>query len=456
VELYQVLKARDPLLALSEFPEVKKRLDELGRLARELEPTHFFEALARRPLIGGRSYLELLPPPERANVDHLLFILARKRTPRLELMLRELEDLKAMDSEAEVAAGGADALRVYTFHGAKGLEWPVVAVFDLARGRPNNPERLYVAPNEGFFALTGEEDYPRFKRLWREREDSEAYRLLYVALSRPRERLFFSYSVSKGKPRALAKALEELGALSWPEVKGRVLEAKEPLGPPKEPPPASAPRGEESPLKAPVPPGRFPLVTSPSALKKERLSPEAGEEEPLAEPGPGRRELSRVVGTLVHAAIAYDLGLDEVMRQEAAAGLLPLERESVRRRVARLLANYREMLGGPIPFEREEDRAELPFVMPFGEGVIEGVIDRLYRHRGTWYLEDYKTDEARGDLLAYAQKMGYDFQLAVYAEAVKRTLGVTPKVRLVFLERKEVVELGEELRKAALSRFDLA
>jgi len=439
----------------------------------------FFEELARARVIDGRAYLERIPPRARANVDHLLFLLAGKRFSRLELLLRELEELRAMDSEAEVATGGREAVRVYTFHGAKGLEWPAVAVFDLGRGERREAERVYVERGGGRYALAGDPDYPKLKRSWDEREREEAFRLLYVALSRPREALYFSYSLAlsaKGEPTTkspLARVLEDLRVGEWPEVEGRTEQVERSilLSPS---PRREEPFAPEAALKEGIAPGRLPRVTSPSALKGERTRHLVAEEEALlVEEEAGG--LGRVVGTLVHAAIAANWGperLDWLMRQEAAQTLTPAEREEVARRVAALLGAYRELLGDELPWPREEDYPELPFAYPLaprerlerrGEGyvvedapVVEGVIDRLYRAQGTWYLEDYKTDAARGDLLAYAESMGYDFQLAVYAEVVKRTLGVTPKVRLVFLERKEVVELGEDLLKAALFRFDLA
>jgi len=461
-----VLRAEDPVAALSAWPGVRARLLALAERARALEPVRFFEELARARLIDGASYLELLDPRARANVDRLLFLLAAKRFSRLELLLRELEELRALDAEAEVAEGGFDAVRVYTFHGAKGLEWPVVAVFDLARGERRGRERVYVAPGEGRYAFVGDPSYRDFEAAWKAREEDELHRLLYVALSRPREALLLSYSVSvretregpRPDPRGLARVLETLGVMDWPEVAARGLFLEEAPG---------APAGEEDPdpaepdpmLARPIEPGTWPRVTSPTALKAERLDPVYADPDAIyAEPDPLGRGLGRVVGTLVHAAIAAGWGperVDWLLRQEAAQNLSEEERPRVREAILELLSAYQDLLGGPLPRERARDLAELPFVFPAGKTVIHGVIDRLYQVGETWFLEDYKTDRVEGDLLAYAKAQGYDFQLAVYRRAVEAALGVRPRVRLVFLARKEVLELSEDLLEAALERFEL-
>jgi len=474
LEIERVLLAEDPLGVLKDgFPKVHERLSYFIQKASAMDPVRFFEELARARVIEGKSYLERLGPRARANVDQLLFLLAGRRFARLELLLRELEDLKSIDAEAEVASGGRDVVPVYTFHGSKGLEWPAVAVFDLARTGKESKERLYVDPGTENVALAGDPAYLAYRQRWQNREKDEMYRLLYVALSRPKEALFFSYSVAyqkqRGKkgeeptlvpaPRGLAKTLENLGLLHWPELSVQTIEVETipDFSAHEDPPTVRAPDPE---LARPLAPGRWPRVTSPSALKAERLSPAYAEDiEEFLEADPFGRALGRVVGTLVHAAIAANWGLDKLdllMRQGAALQLSEAERRRVREEVARLLSAYHALLGRELPANREQDHAELPFVHPLEAGtVIEGVIDRLYRAGGTWFLEDYKTDRVDGDLRAYAVKMGYDFQLAVYAQAIEEAWGVRPRARLVFLDAQKLVEFREDELAAALSRFDL-
>ena len=73
--------------------------------------------------------------------------------------------------------------------------------------------------------------------------------------------------------------------------------------------------------------------------------------------------------------------------------------------------------------------------LPVGKTVWQGIIDRLYCADGQWYLEDYKTDQE-------IKPEHYYFQLAVYLQAIKEVRGVVPKIQLVFLRFKEVVDIN--------------
>ena len=459
-EALAVAAAPDPRSALAGRGAVRAYLEALRERAGRTPPLAFLEELVREPGPSGAGFLERLAPEARVNVDAVLFKLARVAAGRYPLLLAAFERLARVEDEGAFAEGGEDAVRVLTVHKAKGLEWPVVWAFDLNRGGGGDDPEIYVEPGGGAFARKGDPAYPGFQKAWKAREADEAYRLLYVALSRARERLYLSYSLGPRRPRRgnPAHALEALAPWEWPELKG--ASAVRRGGPP--PPAAGRPQPRAAPPPAPEPPppagpGPLPAVVSPSALLEERAAVE--DPEGPAEPdGAPARLLARAVGVLVHFAIAQDWPpepepLDALLRQEVARPLTAQERARVREEVAALLAAYRRLLAGPlVPLsQREEDRAEWPFVLPWKGAVIEGVIDRLYRAGGVWYLEDYKTDRVEGDLLDHAQKAGYAFQLGVYARAVGDALGVRPRVRLVFLRKEQVLELDEEVLEAALA-----
>jgi ATP-dependent exoDNAse (exonuclease V) beta subunit len=121
-------------------------------------------------------------------------------------------ELSRREAEATIQAEDHDGVRIMTIHGAKGLEFPVVAVADLGRSMasagPGSALRLAPAP-EG-------EDEPmrvglRLARLGRgrrsifewqelsdaaaEREREEERRLLHVAMTRAERRLLLSGAV---------------------------------------------------------------------------------------------------------------------------------------------------------------------------------------------------------------------------------------------------------------------
>jgi ATP-dependent exoDNAse (exonuclease V) beta subunit len=148
------------------------------------------------------------------------------------------------EAQAATAAEGHDGVRIMTVHNAKGLEFGVVAVPDLARGllgggrapllavgREEQPRvglqlRRLGSPSINLF------DYAALCEEARERDSEEGLRLFHVAATRARERLILS-GVVKPEPGKETKAstpvIERLvEALGVP----RDAEATVPVAPP--------------------------------------------------------------------------------------------------------------------------------------------------------------------------------------------------------------------------------
>lgn len=82
---------------------------------------------------------------------------------------------------------------------------------------------------------------------------------------------------------------------------------------------------------------------------------------------------------------------------------------------------------------------EIPFLLPWGNQVMEGVIDLVYENSGRLYIGEYKTDRVqKADLSSAAAR--YRHQTTVYPEAVRQALqrDVTG-VQLIFLRLGEAV-----------------
>ena len=124
------------------------------------------------------------------------------------------------EGQAPVEAGtGSGAVQIMTIHAAKGLQFPVVILPCLDRGRRNDREPFIdEALGIGFSPLNPGKDYrktePRIvshmKDRSREKENAEKKRLLYVATTRARDRLILSGTLSdSGKPRQMLEWLHE-------------------------------------------------------------------------------------------------------------------------------------------------------------------------------------------------------------------------------------------------------
>lgn len=436
-EVEEALLREDPLPYLPQA--VRDRVAWLRGLAgkRPLE--------ALKALVRDEVFLSRLSPRARANLDALLLLAGLERFPDLEALLEWLR-LRALDPEASELPEGGEGVALLTVHAAKGLEWPVVAVYDVARGEPGPASPVLVGP-EGEVAVAGTRAHRDLAQRLAQAQREEAVRLLYVALSRARDVLLVTGSRS-GRESPWAQALERLGL--GPESQDPLV-ARHPVPQGWRPPrPAPAARREGPPAPYAehlLPPRPLPLVHSPSAHLK-------AEPKPLAEAleGEAVSGFARALGTLVHYALARDLDPEDgramraLLHQEVAFPFAEEERERLLAEVRALLRRYRRMLGRELPAleARAEDYRELPLVLPLKGTVWHGVLDRVYRVGDRWYLDDYKTDrEVRPE--------AYRLQLALYRRALLEAWGVKAEARLVYLRAGRVHAFGEAELEEALA-----
>lgn len=189
-----------------------------------LERTGFKVAVAASPF--GEQAL--------ANLDKLLELAARAEaggTSRAAFaaQLLELADTEPGEAQGEVIdALDPLAVTVCTVHQAKGLEWPVVVLPDLSGSSPSDssPVRfdrlagLGVKPpatDEGELQSLSIE---RIAELRQARATAERLRLLYVAMTRARDRVVLG--LFPPKPRAGTWAADLGTALEWADVRAEV------------------------------------------------------------------------------------------------------------------------------------------------------------------------------------------------------------------------------------------
>lgn len=457
-EIDAILTHPHPAQALAaRQPEVAARLAQIGVQARGT-PLAALKFLIRTPFIGGRRYLDFLDSRARENVDALLFAIAADPPGDIELLLEELELLAEQADAGEVPQSG-EGIALLTVHGSKGLEWPVVAVFDLSRTPPPDTDPLYVLPDSGTIVHRDSPNFAAAREAAKARRAAEDYRLFYVAASRAREVLIMTGSIKQGRPSGWSQALYLMG-LSADKRYARddfVLQCH-PYAPVdlSAPPPAPPVQQPAPYIDTRYPPLDYPPVTSPSRAKQAQF---VEEKLPFGDPDEGEKLPGRAttVGTLVHYAISQNwsaanpVHLENLRAQEVMFPYTPDEQQDILREVAMLLSNYEALLGQSIPHlsARSEDYPELPMALPIGNTVWQGIIDRLYCAEGQWYLDDYKTDQE----INPAQ---YHLQLAIYLEAIRQVRGISPAVRLVYLRFKRIEPLPPALLARTLSSLTSA
>ena len=183
--------------------------------ARDRDPFAFFSSLLNRVDDTGQSgrariLARLGREAEEAIDETLAQVLAAEGRGGVDLETC-LALLEAADVEVKREMEGArDEVRVMTVHGAKGLEAPIVILPDTtSRAKPQGPSLMPSAgpdgsEGDGWLMCPGvtKEDCPasraaRDARL--ARADAESLRLLYVALTRARDRLIVMGRALKSK-----------------------------------------------------------------------------------------------------------------------------------------------------------------------------------------------------------------------------------------------------------------
>ncbi len=214
-------------LAGSDPPEELARLDEEDRGVLERARTalpRWLEMVDRMPaselldeVLRETAYVFEMQgsrwPQARENVKKLRGLIRKVENRGYATLVRIadfLDDL-AVGDESNAVVDAVDAVSLMTVHAAKGLEFPIVFVVNMQRGAggPRAPIRVladgYGTPSVsvGDFESEADEDATA-----REREETK--RLLYVALTRARDRLYLAAAVKEGGFKAGRGSLGEV------------------------------------------------------------------------------------------------------------------------------------------------------------------------------------------------------------------------------------------------------
>jgi ATP-dependent helicase/nuclease subunit A len=172
--------------------------------------------LLERVLHETAYYLELRGARRlqaRENLKKLRSLVRRAQNRGYTTLARIAEHLEqlAVGDESNAAIDAADAVSLMTVHAAKGLEFAVVFLVNLGRGTggPRAPIRVALA-GDGEPAVSVADYQSDADEDAKARDREESKRLLYVALTRARDRLYLSASVVNGDCRMGPGSLGEV------------------------------------------------------------------------------------------------------------------------------------------------------------------------------------------------------------------------------------------------------
>jgi ATP-dependent helicase/nuclease subunit A len=182
-------------------------------------------AQAREASARWRGLVDRMPPAELLDVilaESAYFVemrgsrfaQARENLKKMRALIRRMQnrgyatlgriaahlDRLAVGDESNAVIDALDAVNLMTVHASKGLEFPVVFLVNLARGTGSYRDPIRVSTNPGSddvsvavgdFRSDADDDNG-------EKEREETKRLLYVALTRARDRLYLGSALKDG------------------------------------------------------------------------------------------------------------------------------------------------------------------------------------------------------------------------------------------------------------------
>ena len=478
---------------------------ELGVLLRTiLEESGLYDCAGALP--GG--------PQRQANLNRLIANAAafdQSISGALTRFLLHTEKLRARGEGdgAQLLGENDDVVRLMTVHKSKGLEFPVVfgAMMNRRFGGGGRGEALSAHRDLGLGCLycdptlqTRRRTLPQLAIAEREkREDrAEELRILYVLLTRAKDRLILTGSVggvesARARWSALADAPGAANSYldvilpALPEDGGEYARIEEHLSPVEDQEeaanvqkPLAIPDGADAELvraitwKYPDEAGaRMPLKLTVTGLLRQLQAPEAVEElveRPMFLSEVPGQMTGAERGTAYHRAmqcleLAPLQGLsgralvDEIRDQLDALAhcgrIRPEQRAAVR---PSALAQFFAGETGMRLLAAGEVQREWPFNvllrasealteteaagMPDGEMLVQGSIDCCFMENGGWVLLDYKTDRA-DDAAALTRR--YRNQLRLYALALERITQIPVReIRLCLLRSGEALEVPRD------------
>jgi ATP-dependent helicase/nuclease subunit A len=493
--LWQELLARadtDP-----RFAAATETLKRWKARADVMPPFEFFCALFDADGMRARM-LERLGAEAADAIDELLNLaLAYDETaaPSLQGFLSWLrEGTRIIKRDMEQ---GLDEVRVMTVHGAKGLEAPIVFLPDTCSTRSGRqPVSLLTldatrGTNGGaapsVWPVKGTSDLAPLQQAKAgvaRAETEERNRLLYVALTRARDRLYVSgFEGTKPAPAdcwynlikvGLADQLEEAttsdGRVAWriaskQTAKHEAAKSHAPASPGSMPLPAWArrPAPPEPLLTVPLAPSRLAALETDTDGERLEQTADRLAEPPILPPSALAEDARFLRGTLTHALLEHLPTLPKERWATAAEAFISGRGRQLAAAVRKgivteTLAILRDpafaALFGP------EARAEVAIVAevphPSGRGPalrLAGKIDRLVRDLDSILIVDYKTNRPPPKEVAKVAE-AYLLQLAAYRLAIGHIFS-QQRVRAAILwtDGPRIMEIPADMLDAAEQRL---
>ncbi|WP_454718352.1 double-strand break repair helicase AddA [Caulobacter segnis] len=459
-----------------EWTTARTVLDWAITEGRKRQPFEFFAGWLGLTDEGGRSHRAKVLTRLGAEAEEALDEFLAQVMEAEQRGVRDLEALVADFAALDIVVkremeGARREVRVMTAHGSKGLEAPIVFLPEttVKRGAGGSPllvtedgALLWCASSKGDCDASA-----KARKLREDKESQEALRLLYVALTRARERLILCGRIDArtkddkvGGWYAAARAAFAHADIT-PSV--RTIGEDEAAFLRYGPDPERAPRLEEDVRASATAPAWIKAVAPPEPAAARYAAPSRIEDNARV---PAPSPLARVAGLgryrrgeIVHKLLQLLPDVAPDQRAVAAQRLLSAERDLTdeqRQEMATAAfgvlddARFAAVFG---PGSRAEvalagTSAHLPKGL-----AVSGRVDRLVVDQGRVLVVDYKTNRPSPDRIEDADQ-AYLAQMAVYAAVLREVFpGRTVEAALVWTDGPKLMPVPEKVMAEALARL---
>lgn len=397
---------------------------------------------------GWSRVFSRLGPETRDPLEELLqraLRLPHNAAPTLQRFLYDIElDAQQVKRELEAETG---AIRVMTVHGAKGLEAPIVILPDSTGDVGDAPDNGLLFDNDegpfvSFSAKGDDAPCAEARAAHKQRMLGEHWRLLYVAMTRARDRLIVCGPQWRGGEApevswraAVETALGNLGAEKIETPFGAGLRLGQP---------GIADEQAES-VEAAITLPEWAHAPAPGAARIEIAAPSRlhSIDPALFSPrGDGQKRFRR--GRLIHGLLER---LPEVAAEKReSAALAWLQRQGVEGAEAEKFSREAFSVINDARFAAvfsPTSRAEAPIIGEARGKAVRGVVDRLAVERDQVLVLDFKTDRPAPTDAAAAPD-AYVMQLALYREVLRKIFpGKVVSCALLWTEKPFLMALPD-------------